>query len=559
MTNPPKPIVFKDHIFDFAFHPQGSLVAVGLINGQVQCYNYSTESPNNLAWSTQISKKSCRGVDFTSDGAHIMSISRDKSLQALDVATGRLLYKIPKAHKHAINKLCKLDTHLTATGDDDGIVKIWDMRTCKITQEYKVHNDYVADMNYNQSKSSLLVAGGDGLLSIHDIRKPTSKIALSLELDDELLSIAVLENSSKVIAGSQSGALYTWEWNQWDTSRKWLGHPNSIDSICKLDEQTICTGGSDGLLRMVTVQPYKFEGVLGDHGEDFPIECIKMDNHQRYLASCGHDLHLRFWDVQFLFDDDDEQGIDTSHKRKPDQKDEGAPTRSKRTLFDKHASSALVNKFDPNDVNLDGILEINRKWAEAVREQDPNFFSNIANKQTPKILWIGCSDSRVPANIVLQLNPGEVFVHRNIANVVNHADLNCLSVLQYAVEVLKVEHIIVCGHYNCGGVGAAHGHQQFGLIDNWLRNIKDVYRLHQSELEAIKDDNLRLRRLIELNVINSAENVCHSTIVQNAWQKGQKLTVHAWAYDIEDGVAKKLEWAASDAHKLQSIYHTQQN
>ncbi|OBZ89728.1 Carbonic anhydrase 2 [Choanephora cucurbitarum] len=223
-------------------------------------------------------------------------------------------------------------------------------------------------------------------------------------------------------------------------------------------------------------------------------------------------------------------------------------------VFDKQASSALVNKFDPNDINLDGILESNRKWAKAVREQDPNFFSNIANKQTPKILWIGCSDSRVPANTVLQLNPGEVFVHRNIANVVSHSDLNCLSVLQYAVEVLKVEHIIVCGHYNCGGVGAAAGHGQFGLIDNWLRNIKDVYRLHEKELEAIKDEGLRLRKLIELNTINSAENVCHSTIVQNAWKRGQKLTIHALAYDIEDGCAKKLNWSASDKKACHSIF-----
>ncbi|CAO3622080.1 unnamed protein product [Mucor hiemalis] len=219
--------------------------------------------------------------------------------------------------------------------------------------------------------------------------------------------------------------------------------------------------------------------------------------------------------------------------------------------------SSNVSKFDVQDTSLDGLLEKNKVWAAKVLAEDPTFFSTIAEKQQPKILWIGCSDSRVPANAILQLGPGEVFVHRNIANVVSHSDLNCLSVLQYAVEVLKVEHIIVCGHYNCGGVGAAHGHGQFGLIDNWLRNIKDVYRLHKKELEALGDDKARLHKLIELNVINSAENVCHSTIVQNAWQKGQKLTVHAWAYDIESGTAKKLEWEASDKNTLQSIYVTQ--
>lgn len=310
----PQSIEFKDHIFDFSFHPIENIIVAGLINGQVQCWNYATDKENTLGWSTQVSKKSCRGVEFTPDGAHLLSISRDKSIQALDVTTGRLLYKIPKAHKFAINKICKLDTHLTATGDDEGIIKIWDMRTCKATQEYKVHDDFIADMEYCQGRSSLLSTGGDGLLSIFDTRKPTDKIKQSQVFDDELLSMTVIENGNKIIAGSQSGALYTWDWNQWDTNRKWLGHPNSIDTICKLDEQVICTGGSDGLLRMISVQPYKFEGILGDHGEDFPIESIEMDHNQTYLASCGHDLQLKFWNVQFLFEQEQEQGITLKRK-----------------------------------------------------------------------------------------------------------------------------------------------------------------------------------------------------------------------------------------------------
>ncbi|CEP18232.1 hypothetical protein [Parasitella parasitica] len=218
-----------------------------------------------------------------------------------------------------------------------------------------------------------------------------------------------------------------------------------------------------------------------------------------------------------------------------------------------------MNRFDPADVDLSGVLENNKKWASQVKEEDPDFLSNIAKQQTPKILWIGCSDSRVPANVVTALPPGEVFVHRNIANVVTNSDLSCLSVLQYAVDVLKVEHIIVCGHYNCGGVTAAMGHEQFGLIDNWLRNIKDVYRLHEAELGAIKDETDRLYRLIELNAIHSAKNVCHSTIVQNAWARGQTLTVHSWAFDIETGIAKKLEFNACDGKQLQSIYVTRKD
>ncbi|KAI8070316.1 carbonic anhydrase [Gongronella butleri] len=219
-------------------------------------------------------------------------------------------------------------------------------------------------------------------------------------------------------------------------------------------------------------------------------------------------------------------------------------------------SKVQRNKFDPTDANLDGLLENNKAWAEAVVAEDPDFFKNIALRQEPKILWIGCSDSRVPANQIVQLGPGEIFVHRNIANVVHHADLNCLSVIQFAVEALKVEHIIVCGHYNCGGISAALSNKSLGLIDTWLRMIKDVYRANESEFDAIKEDHdKRVRKLVELNAINSAKNVCHSVSVQRAWNKGQKLTVHAWAYDIEDGHAKRLDWKVSGNEQLNSIYN----
>ncbi|KAL7321679.1 hypothetical protein PS15m_001424 [Mucor circinelloides] len=212
-------------------------------------------------------------------------------------------------------------------------------------------------------------------------------------------------------------------------------------------------------------------------------------------------------------------------------------------------------KYDPKDKELNSLLDNNRRWAAAVMKENPYIFSSIAQKQEPKLLWIGCSDSRVPANAILALPPGELFVHRNIANVVNHNDMNVLSVLQYSVEVLKVEHIIVCGHYNCGGVTAAYGNQQYGLIDNWLRSIKDVYRLHQDEMLQLKSDRERIRLLVDLNSVNSAKNICHSTIVQNAWKNGQQLTVHAWAYDIEDGLIKKLDWCVSDNKSLEEIYH----
>ena len=188
---------------------------------------------------------------------------------------------------------------------------------------------------------------------------------------------------------------------------------------------------------------------------------------------------------------------------------------------------------------LDHIIKRNLEWANSVTETDPDFFTNLADQQHPEYLWIGCSDSRVPANQIMNLPPGEVFVHRNIANVVVHTDLNCLSVIQYAVEVLKVKHIIVCGHYGCGGIKAALDGQQHGLIDNWLRHIRDVRRFHKDAL-ATQNSAEEFDSLCELNVAEQVTNVCNSTIVQDAWREGVELYVHGWIYNIENGILKSL-------------------
>ena len=189
--------------------------------------------------------------------------------------------------------------------------------------------------------------------------------------------------------------------------------------------------------------------------------------------------------------------------------------------------------------DLTYLLEKNRAWAEGAVTQDPEFFRQLARQQTPNYLWIGCADSRVPANQIMDLGPGELFVHRNIANVVVHTDLNCLSVIQYAVEVLKVEHIIVCGHYGCGGVEAALRGKQLGLIDNWLRHIRDVYDNYRAEIDGL-DAPAQLRRLCELNVTEQVKHVAQTTIVQNAWARGQSLSVHGWIYSLEDGIIRDL-------------------
>ncbi|WP_026959280.1 carbonate dehydratase [Aliagarivorans taiwanensis] len=190
---------------------------------------------------------------------------------------------------------------------------------------------------------------------------------------------------------------------------------------------------------------------------------------------------------------------------------------------------------------LTQLLKNNRQWAAKIKEQSPDFFHELSQQQAPEYLWIGCSDSRVPANQIAGLAPGEVFVHRNIANVVVHSDLNCLSVIQYAVEVLKVKHIMVTGHYGCGGVIAALEGAEYGLIDNWLRHIKDVIRMNKSELDGIEDKAKRIDRLVELNVIEQVHNVANTTIVKNAWKAGQQLSVHGFVYSLEDGILNDLE------------------
>lgn len=202
---------------------------------------------------------------------------------------------------------------------------------------------------------------------------------------------------------------------------------------------------------------------------------------------------------------------------------------------------------------LKNLFDSNRRWAEQQRQDDPDFFKKLADQQTPPYLWIGCADSRVPANQIVGLPPGQVFVHRNIANVVSHTDLNCLSVVQYAVEVLKVRHIIVCGHYGCGGVAGALADVPLGLIDNWLRQIKDVYEA--SDLaRGSTDGKTDVDRLCELNVAAQVRNVCHTTIVQDAWRRGQSLSVHGWIYALEDGILKDLDLCISDPDQLARIY-----
>jgi len=202
---------------------------------------------------------------------------------------------------------------------------------------------------------------------------------------------------------------------------------------------------------------------------------------------------------------------------------------------------------------LDQLLDSNRAWAEAMTLRQPDFFSRLVNQQTPRYLWIGCADSRVPANEIVDLAPGELFVHRNVANLVIHTDLNCLSVLQFAVDVLKVEDIIVTGHYGCGGIAAALTDRSFGLVDNWLRHVQDIRDHHRALLASAGAE--ALDRLCELNVLEQALNVCRTTVVKDAWQRGQQVAVHAWVYAVSDGLVRDLNFCATADDDVTELFN----
>ena len=206
--------------------------------------------------------------------------------------------------------------------------------------------------------------------------------------------------------------------------------------------------------------------------------------------------------------------------------------------------------------NLRQLFDNNRAWAERIRAQDPQFFEKLSRQQSPEYLWIGCSDSRVPANEIVGLLPGELFVHRNVANLVVHTDLNCLSVMQFAVDILKVRHIIVCGHYGCSGVRVAFRRERIGLSDNWLRHVQDVRQKHEHRLAEAGADAAAGDRLCELNVIEQVAHVCQTTIVRDAWERGQELAIHGWVYGLQDGLLRDLNTTVVETQDPQAVYQT---
>ncbi|CDH52970.1 hypothetical protein RO3G_08588 [Lichtheimia corymbifera JMRC:FSU:9682] len=317
--NKPAPLQFDKTIFHFTLHPQENLVATGLINGKVYCHRYGIDQ-HDQQWMVKPFKKSCRGVEFSPDGKGIYSISKDKTICLLDTETGKAIRSKETAHDAPLNALLCLNENILATGDDDGVIKLWDNRKQDAVMVYKEHEDFIADMTYRPDKRTLVVAGGDGYLSTWDIRKP-DVAAMSDNMEDELLSVKLLKNGEKAVVGSQEGILSLWSWGDWgDYNDRIVGHPSSIDTICKLDEDTICTGSSDGIIRIVTILPNEFHGVIGDHGEDMPIEHIRLAHDKKYLVSSGHDNALRFWDVAYLYEEEKEE--EEEEEKDKEQKDD---------------------------------------------------------------------------------------------------------------------------------------------------------------------------------------------------------------------------------------------
>jgi len=290
----PEEIALHDIVFDIEFHPTHDIVALGMITGEMKCYKYSNEESNVLLHEWAFHKKACRAVQFALGGSVLLSGSSDCSLRAVDLNTGKLGYTYAKAHNAPINTILTHLDNMLVTGDDDGCIKLWDLRKQTCCFEWNEHEDFISGLASSPDKNTCLATGGDGYLSILHLRKGTLE-AMSDQMEDELLSVAVVKNGSKVAVGTQEGIIAIWSWGDWgDMSDRFVGHPNSVDTIVVLDEDTIATGSSDGIIRVCGIHPNKFIGAIGEHGE-FPVERIKLSKDKRLLASCSHDNTVKFW------------------------------------------------------------------------------------------------------------------------------------------------------------------------------------------------------------------------------------------------------------------------
>ncbi|KAI9309046.1 WD40-repeat-containing domain protein [Cunninghamella echinulata] len=334
--NTPQTIELESTIFDFDLHPSENIVVSGLISGKLYCHRYGLES-HEVLWKSKPFKKSCRGIDFNHDGSHFFAISKDRSIQYIDTLTGNVISCKENTHDNPLNALLFMNERMMATGDDLGVIKV-----------------FYSLKSYKK---------GDGYLSTWDIRKP-DVAAMSDHMEDELLSLALVKNNRKAVVGSQEGILSLWSWGDWgDYTDRIVGHPSSIDAICKLDEDTICTGSSDGIIRLVTILPNGFHGILGDHGEGMPIEQIKLAHDKQYILSTGHDQSLRFWNVAHLFEENEEKDEDDEEEKEGEQKDQNELENNDKEDTSKLQDNSL--ETNDNDNNKD-----NDSWDDDSDDSD---------------------------------------------------------------------------------------------------------------------------------------------------------------------------------------------
>eukprot|EP01114_Cavostelium_apophysatum_P019492 TRINITY_DN6300_c0_g1_i2.p1 TRINITY_DN6300_c0_g1~~TRINITY_DN6300_c0_g1_i2.p1 ORF type:complete len:396 (-),score=111.35 TRINITY_DN6300_c0_g1_i2:82-1269(-) len=306
----------SEPIMDIEFHHLEDVIAVGLINGEVLLYklgetdvvpqlihkSYCGVDPNSL-------NNSCRSVRFSLDGKYMLTGSSDCSLSVVDLAQGKMVFSVPQAHDNSISAMMLYGDSMLVTGDDEGCIKLWDLRKQRVCGQWEDNTDYISDFAYNPSDPNVMLASsGDGYLSVLDLKKGNLYAQTQKEeAEDELLSLLIIKDGEKALAGTQSGELLIWDWDYWTGHNDVLkGHPNSVSTMVKIDEDTVCTGSSDGIIRVVTVNPNKFIGVIGDH-QDFPVEHMKLSRDKRFLASTSHEDVVKFWNVEWLFEKDDEE------------------------------------------------------------------------------------------------------------------------------------------------------------------------------------------------------------------------------------------------------------
>ncbi|KDO29054.1 hypothetical protein SPRG_06109 [Saprolegnia parasitica CBS 223.65] len=300
-------LVLDSDVFTLDFHPQRNIVATGLINGSVQAFAYAPEGHASVL-SLSHHQDACRKVMFSEDGNTLYTASTDKSIRAYDT-TGGVMWAELNAHAHPVNSMHQISNNIFTSGDDQGCIKMWDVRQHRCVVEWNEHTDYISDMTTNDAKDTLLATGGDGRLSVYDLKK-NAFVRKSDELDDELLSVRIVKGGKKVVCGSQDGVLVIFSWGTWgDMSDRFPGHPDSVETILKVDEDTILTGSSDGIIRVVQIHPNKLLGLIGDH-EDFPVEVLEFSHDRRIVGSVSHSDKVQFWDVGYLFDEDDEDDDD---------------------------------------------------------------------------------------------------------------------------------------------------------------------------------------------------------------------------------------------------------